>query len=427
MDNSELQKRHFAALREKYQVGQYKSAASDSFLYLILRKAELGIQITSLEFQWLAENHLFRTVETISLQQYQAEDFKKLEVEFLNLRPKYKIPEELELPIASPIFSVLWKLEAGGFPTDAELELLNSHSLVATTALIRAILDFSKLKISYRATSHLASFPEEPLYSILKRLDAREPLPDFEADWLLEHNFEETLNIHWQQEDERKAIVEFLDLKAKYHLASFPDTSISSPLYGILKKLKGKQELENSECEWLEQQKLTQLIAIDQKRKDIKLFKELKVKYQSTRHGATDPSSKLFQVLRNMESEITEDDIQWLIKEELLETAEIAKLSHFKILKVKYQIVGQLAVDPFYEIMLKLERGERLDPKQVIQLLQEGRLSRQGKIALAHYRLEAMFMKKSINELATNGTYPVLAVIGVRRMNLKRHCKLRRM
>jgi hypothetical protein len=406
MDNSELQKRHFAALREKYQVGQYKSAASDSFLYLILRKAELGIQITSLEFQWLAENHLFRTVETISLQQYQAEDFKKLEVEFLNLRPKYKIPEELELPIASPIFSVLWKLEAGGFPTDAELELLNSHSLVATTALIRAILDFSKLKISYRATSHLASFPEEPLYSILKRLDAREPLPDFEADWLLEHNFEETLNIHWQQEDERKAIVEFLDLKAKYHLASFPDTSISSPLYGILKKLKGKQELENSECEWLEQQKLTQLIAIDQKRKDIKLFKELKVKYQSTRHGATDPSSKLFQVLRNMESEITEDDIQWLIKEELLETAEIAKLSHFKILKVKYQIVGQLAVDPFYEIMLKLERGERLDPKQVIQLLQEGRLSRQGKIALAHYRLEAMFYEKEYQRTGNKWNLP---------------------
>ena len=125
MDNSELQKRHFAALREKYQVGQYKSAASDSFLYLILRKAELGIQITSLEFQWLTGNRLFRTIEIISLQQYQAEDFKRLEVEFLNLRPKYKIPEELELPIASPVYSILWKLETGGFPTDSEPEVLN--------------------------------------------------------------------------------------------------------------------------------------------------------------------------------------------------------------------------------------------------------------------------------------------------------------
>jgi hypothetical protein len=183
------------------------------------------------------------------------------------------------------------------------------------------------------------------------------PLSDFEADWLLEHDFEETLKIHWQHEDERKAIVEFLDLKAKYHIDSFPDTSISSPLYSILKKLKEKQDLENSECKWLEQQELTQLIAIDRNHKDIKLFKELKAKYKAVRHETTDPFSKLFQVLRNMESEITEDDIQWLIKEELLETAEIAKAIHFKILKVKYQIVGQLAVDPFYVGLTQREEG----------------------------------------------------------------------
>ncbi|MEE3716518.1 hypothetical protein V2H45_07155 [Tumidithrix elongata RA019] len=292
MDNSELQKRHFAALSEKYRVGVYKSVGFDSFLYLILRKAELGIQITSLEFQWLAENRFFRTIEIISLQQYQAKDFKRLEVEFLNLRLKYKIPEDLELPIASPVYSILWKLEAGGFPTDSELELLNSHNLVATNNLIRDILNFSKLKISYKATKHLDHFPEEPLYSILKQLDVREPLSEFEADWLLEHDFAETLQIHSRQEDERKAIVEFLDLRAKYHFDSFPDTSISSPLYGILKKIKEKQDLENSECEWLEQQKLTQLSAIDRNRKDIKLFKELKAKYQATRHKTANSRMK---------------------------------------------------------------------------------------------------------------------------------------
>lgn len=394
MDNSELQKRHFAALREKYQVGQYKSAASDAFLYLILRKAELSIQMTDLEFQWLAENRLFRSIEIISLQQYQSEDLKRLEVEFLSLRSKYHIPEELDLPIASPVYSILWKLEAGDVPTDSELKLLTSYGLVATINLIQDILNFSKLKVSHKATRHLDHFPEEPLYSILAKLDVRDPLSDFEADWLLEHNFEETLKIHWQQEDERKAIVEFSDLKAKYQIDSFPDASISSPLYAILKKLKEKQNLENSECEWLEQQKLTQLIKIDRNRKDVKLFKELKAKYQATQYKTSAPSSKLFLILKNIESEITEDDIQWLIKEELLETAEIAKEIHFKLLKVKYQIVGQLAVDPFYEIMLKLEREERLDPKQVIQLIEEGRLSRHGKITTAYYRLEAIFYEK---------------------------------
>jgi hypothetical protein len=69
-----LRKSHFAALNEKYGVSQSKSTVFDSFLYLILRKADLGIQITNLEFQWLEENLLFRTVEIISLQQYQAEE-----------------------------------------------------------------------------------------------------------------------------------------------------------------------------------------------------------------------------------------------------------------------------------------------------------------------------------------------------------------
>lgn len=394
MDNSELQKRHFAALKEKYQVGQSKSAASNAFLYLILRKAELDIQITNMELQWLAENRLFRSIEIISLQQYQLKDLKRLEVEFSSLRSKYYIPEELDLPISSPVYSILWKIDAGDIPANSELESLSSYGLLATINLIQDILNFLKLKVSHKATKHLNHFPEEPLYSILKKLDEREKLSESEADWLLEHDFEETLEIHWQQEDERKATAEFLDLKARYHIDSFTDTSIASPLYSVLKKLKEKQELQDSECEWLEQQELTQLIAIDKNRKDMKLFKELKAKYQANQCKDSDPSSKLFQILKNIESKITGDDIQWLLVEGLVETAEIAKEYHFKVLKVKYQILGKITVDPFYEIMLKLERQERLDPKQVIQLIEEGRLSRHGKIAAAHYRLEAIFYEQ---------------------------------
>jgi hypothetical protein len=44
-------------------------------------------------------------------------------------------------------------------------------------------------------------------------------------------------------------------------------------------------------------------------------------------------------ILKNIELEITEEDIQWLINEELFETAEIAKAFHFTSLKAKYQIV----------------------------------------------------------------------------------------
>ena len=394
MNNSELQKKYFSRLKQKYQVDTYKNTTSDSFLFLILRKAELGIQITTLETQWLERNRFLTTLEIISLQQYQAEDFKRLEVECLNLRHKYKIPEKLELPISSPIYSLLWKSEARDFPTNSEFELLSSYELTETIHLIRENQNFSKLKIRYKATQYVEEFPVEPLYTILKKLDVTDQLSDFEADWLLEHDFEATLEIHWQQENTRKAIVEFSDLKAKYRIDSFPDASLASPLYAILKKVQDKQDLEEIECEWLELQKLTQLITIDQKRKDVKLFKKLKDKYQATQYKSSEPSSKLFQILKNIEYEITEDNIQWLISEELRETAKIAKVNHFRGLKVKYRIVGQLQADPFYEIMLKLEREERLDPKQVVQLIAEERLSRHGEIAIAHYRLEAIFYEK---------------------------------
>ncbi|MEG4226944.1 hypothetical protein QUA35_13435 [Microcoleus sp. N9_B2] len=408
MDNSELQKRHFAALKQKYQVGQYNSGVSDSFLYLILRKADLGIQVTNLDFQWLTENRLVGTVEIISLQQYQAEDKKRLEAEFLQLRTKYHIPKQLEIPISSPVYSILWKLDPGYSLTDSDLELLNNHGLVDTITLIQDIRNFSKLKINYKATKNLNQFPEEPLYSILKKLDAREQLSNSEAEWLLELDFGETLEIHWQQEDERKAEIEFSELKSKYQIDSHPDTSISSPLYSILSKFNSELELEPSECEWLKQQNLSELISIDRERKDRRFFAELKNKYKATQYQSSEPSSRLFLILRIFEisesktsnpSEeskvlIDEKDIQWLSEEGLVETVDIAKQIHFRTLKTKYQIVGQLALDPFYEIMLKLEREERLDPKQVIQLIEEGRLARHGKIAIAYYRLEAIFCEK---------------------------------
>lgn len=426
MYQSEVEKRYFATLKEKYRVGWYESAASDSFLSLILRKAELGIQVTSLEAEWLAEKRLFGTIDIISLQQYQAEDQKRLEAEFLQLRSKYQIPEELELPISSPIYSMLWKLDAGYVLADSEIELLGNHGLIDTIILVQDILNFSQLKVKYQAIKHSSSLPEEPLYSILKKLDEKEQLSDSETEWLLGLDFEGTLEIHWQQEDDRKAELEFLELKSKYEIDSHLASSMSSPLYSILKKLNLEEELKHSECEWLNQQGLSKLIAIDQTLKNKRFFAVLKNRYKASQYQDSDPSSHLFAILKNLfisESQtkshshfkeiahdvafqISEKDIQWLLEQELLETVEFAKKIHFRALKRKYQIVGQLDFVPFYEIMLKLEREERLDPKQVIQLIEEGRLSRHGKIAIASHRLEAMFYEKEYQRTGNRWNLP---------------------
>lgn len=237
MDISQIQKMHFDSLKVKYKIGQGRSAVSDNFLYLILRKADLGIQVTDVEFQWLEENRLSNCIEFIYLQQYKAEEKKRLEAEFMQLRAKYRIPDAVELPVTSPVYSVLWKLETECALLTSDIELLNAYGLVDTVALMQDILNFSELKNKYKVTQDLNRFPSEPIFRILKKLDAKEELCEFEAEWLLEQGFEETLEISWQQENIRKAEIEFSELKSKYQVAFYPETDISSKLYAILKQL----------------------------------------------------------------------------------------------------------------------------------------------------------------------------------------------
>jgi hypothetical protein len=66
---------------------------------------------------------------------------------------------------------------------------------------------------------------------------------------------------------------------------------------------------------------------------------------------------------------------------------------HFLVLKKKYSLIGfdKLTLEPFYQILLKLERNERLDPMLFLNLVEQGLLSHGGKVALKYYGLEAEF------------------------------------
>jgi hypothetical protein len=408
MDSIELQKKYFAFLKEKYQVEQYKVADYDKFLYLILRKADSGIDIADLEFRWLEKNRLFTTIEAIELQQYRSKDKKKLEAEFQQLRTKYHIPSELELPLSSSVYSILWKLDNEYNLTDSEIDSLNHHGLVDTINLIEDLGNFANLKVKYKASKNVNRFPEEPLYSILKKLDVRQELSETESEWLFEYDFASTLEIYWQQEEDRKAKIEFSELKLKYQVDDCPDADPTSPLYLILKKLEVEEELDSRQCEWLQQQNLTKLIDIDRKRKEQRIFRELKTKYKATQDQSEDISSPLFTLLRNLEiGQVSDRDIQWLSEQGFVETVKIAQGIHFNNLKKKYNMVDpKLPVDPFYEIMLRLEREQRLEPKQVVQLMEEGRLSRHGKIAIAHYRLEAKFYEQEYKRTGNQWNLP---------------------
>lgn len=401
MDNNELRKKHFAVLMEKYRVNPNAWSVRE-LLHLILRKAEIGIKLADLEWSWLAENNLFDTITIIQVQEYQAEEESRISNEFLQLREKYRIPENAEISLSSPIYPILVKFDTEKKLADSEIEIIERDGFLETTKLIRNIQEFRELVIKYEANNYINEF-SDILYAILKKLDVREELNDFEENWLLDSNLENTLQIYWQQ-------LEFTKLRKKYQVTGDLDTSVSSPLFLILKKFEKEEELQDNECDWLEQHNLVELLDIDKKRKDSRFFAELKHEYKATDYQDTDPSNPLYEILRklkcierknspdNLNIQLLEEDIDWLEQQNLAETVEIARKIHFSDLKDKYRLVDpRLSFEPFYEIMLKLEREERLDPKQVVQLMEEGQLSRNGKIAIAHYRLEAIFYEKEYN------------------------------
>ncbi len=406
MDNEDLQNKHFDALKSKYKVNKF---ISSGFLYLILRKAELGIKITNLESQWLASNNFVQTLEIIKLQQYQSEDQKRLEDEFLQLKNKCCIPKEIEVEISSPISSILWKLDTGITITASDIKILKEKKLTETINLIQDVANFSKLKTSYKANKYLNIYPDNPLYTALKKISAKQQLSKSEIDYILENDLSETWDIYQNHEKQRQEQTEFINLKSKYQVESYPESSVNSNLYPILKKLDAQKNLEDVEYRWLKQRNLNQLIEVDRISKERKLTTKLQKIYKIDQNTVLDASSYLFFILLKLEFsselkgnikdqdtkfQVSEQDIQYLVEQGLAETASIAEKIHFRLLQLKYQILGQLKKQPFYEIMLKLEREERLDPKQVIQLIEEELLAPDGKIAIAHRRLEAIFYEK---------------------------------
>ena len=77
-DPLEVQVQHFAALKSKYQATKYEDSSPSSLLYLILRRADLEIEITDFECDWLLNQELLETRKAIKQEpQRKAEERKK--------------------------------------------------------------------------------------------------------------------------------------------------------------------------------------------------------------------------------------------------------------------------------------------------------------------------------------------------------------
>ncbi|WP_331001342.1 hypothetical protein [Nostoc sp. WHI] len=370
---------------------------------------------------------------------------KRLEAEFSHLKAKYKVAKNLESSVGSVLYPILWKLESENSLTDSEVKLLQDNNLTQIVTIAQDIKRFAELKKKYQATKYQDSHPDSRLYRILKKLDTEASLNDNEYEWLLNNELFEAIEIFEKQDSATRA--KFTQLKSKYQASQHPDTSLSSPLYQILQKLDADEKLIDSEIDWLESQGLTETIAIAEELERKREYIALKAKYKASQYEDLSSDNYLYAILKKLDSEthLNEQDINFLRQSQLPETIKIAndkyafilkakivslivisdseidwlknneyediiilaQHKHFAALKRKYGLVDPLLrLEPFYAIMVKLEKKERLDPKFVFQLMEEGLLSNDGKIALAYYKLEAEFYEQEFHRTGHKWNIP---------------------
>ncbi|MEQ8754583.1 MAG: hypothetical protein RID09_13860 [Coleofasciculus sp. G1-WW12-02] len=255
------------------------------------------------------------------------------------------------------------------------------------------------------------------------------------------------------QEQEAVMESEFAQLKDKYQATKHPNSSVSSPLYLILKNLEADQPLSKSQIDWLEAHEPTETINIVRELEEKRHFTELKTKYKASQYEDSSPSSHLYKVLKKLESEhpLGEQDINFLKKRQLtdiitiaqeqyaatlkskielgdkLEESEvdwlknngreniiaIAQAKHFATLKSKYNVSDYKDTSPsspLYAILNKLKKAERLEPKDVAWL-QENKIYEwlsllSGKIALAYHKIEANFYEQEYQRTGNKWNLP---------------------
>ncbi|GGA28171.1 hypothetical protein CYANOKiyG1_44390 [Okeania sp. KiyG1] len=137
-----------------------------------------------------------------------------------------------------------------------------------------------------------------------------------------------------------------------------------------------------------------------EKQKRKRKFAILKKKYKLTEFEDSSPDSNLYEILQKIEQFelLTEADIDWLKSYNLTEIIKVAEEKYLEKDWIRLQdkylaTVGVLKFDPFYNILSKLDKGERLDKLMFTQLTTENLLTPGSKITTTYYQIEADFFE----------------------------------
>ena len=134
----------------------------------------------------------------------------------------------------------------------------------------------------------------------------------YEINWLVQEKLFEIVTLNQQRAQKR----EFARLKVKYNANQYEDLSLSSPLYKILQKLEESNQLEEEEICWLQEQKLTDTLAIA----NDKYATYLKEKIKSG-------------------EKLNESEVEWIKLNDRKDILAFLEQKHFASLKAKYQFV----------------------------------------------------------------------------------------
>jgi hypothetical protein len=390
-------KLEFSNLKHKYNATNYILPWQTSSLYLILCKLDSGEQLTDSEMKWLKDNHLHKTIAI-------AQEISH----FIKLKAKYQATKHQDSSHSSPLYPILKRVDAKEGLNDEDINWLKSNELVETLRVMEA--QFAKLKAKYQATKHSDSSVSSPLYQILQNIDAGEPLSESEVNWLKEHDLIETLELVQEIEQKRH----FADLKMEYKAIQYEDSSPSSHLYKVLKQIDSGTQLSDSNTHFLRKHKLTETLklAVDKYAANL----ELKIKsgiqlsqadidwlkQNALQDKITSLVDMYVEQLCKAQSgnPLTTADIDWLkqIGREDIVTL-FQELKHYAVLTERYDLSDSQYKPPSYQsrlyaILQKLDKGERLEPKDFAWLTGERLIYHDSKIFTTYHEIEATFYEQ---------------------------------
>jgi hypothetical protein len=172
-------------------------------------------------------------------------------------------------------------------------------------------------------------------------------------------------------QESQNRLKHFAALKTKYRANQYEDSSPSSLLYLILRKVDLAIELNTIEIKWLRENKLEFIYQEQQNTlKDLVNlwveFSELKSKYRATEHSGSWRASHLYSILWKIEAGnlLSDSEINWLKLSGLSNVNAIAQeMNRFSQLKSKYratQYQNSNTDSQLYKILKKLDAAEYL-------------------------------------------------------------------